>query len=405
MVSTKAISDAPRFDRVALVLQGGGALGAYHIGAYQALEEAGFEVNFVAGISIGAINAALIAGSEPADRLRKLHEFWNLIVWPDFGQFVPMPAPIRQLYDLGSSTRALLFGQPGFFEPRLLNPYLAPRGAPGATSFYDTSPLRDTLVRLVDFDRINRGPVRLCLGAVKVTTGELTFFDSARPGTTIGPEHVMASGALPPGLPGVRVDGELYWDGGCVSNTPLDAVLEAEPRVDTLVFMIDLFDPCGPEPQALEEVLARQKDIQYASRSRHHLEQVRARTALQQLLARFPEARAAAPHLLGPQGSATETRVEIVHIIARAASYDLSSRDYEFSRLSIAERSAAGYQDLHRAIADMPWETLREAHLGARVHTFESVQDRPVGVSRTLGVPAPLLPVAAAMETALVGRQ
>jgi NTE family protein len=170
--------------------------------------------------------------------------------------------------------------------------------------------------------------------------------------------------------------------------------------------MVDLFDPAGPESETMDEVRARQKDIQYASRSRHNLEQVQLRTTLRHVLARFPEVAAAAPHLLGPQSSPTAARLEIVHIISRAASYELSSRDYEFSRVSIADRIAAGYQDMQHAIAGTPWRrTFREEPLGARIHTFESVQDRPVGVSRTLGMAEPVLPIAATVETAVVGRQ
>ena len=192
--------------QVALVLQGGGALGAYHIGAYQALHEAGYEPEWVSGISIGAVNAALIVGNQPDARLGKLTKFWDEISRPD-GWGATFGGDLRKWFNWGSVTEAVLFGQPRFFSPRFPNPYFAPPGTPGATSFYDTSPLRSTLERLADFDLINSGHVRLSLGATRVRTGELVFFDSHR--QRIAPEHVMASGSLPPGFPATQVEGEM----------------------------------------------------------------------------------------------------------------------------------------------------------------------------------------------------
>ena len=404
MATRRAGSERAQFDRTALVLQGGGALGAYHIGALQAMEEAGYAPDFVAGISIGAINAALIAGNEPRDRLAKLREFWQLISWPDASELFPIAPGLRQLYNLGSSLRAVVFGQPNFFRPRLLNPYFAAAGTPEATSFYDTGELRETLLRLVDFDCINGGRTRLSLGAVKVTTGELVFFDSGDPNSRekygpIGPEHVMASGGLPPGLPGARINGELYWDGGCVSNTPLDGVLEAEPRVDTLIFMVDLFDPRGPEPRTMDEVLARQKDIQYASRSRHHSEQAatmqQLRNALAQALAGLPHGARAEPAVRGLMAEASEVRTTIVRIVSRAATSDLSSRDYEFSRVSIGDRIAAGYEDMQRAIAENLSGRARAAQLRSAVYTYHSAEARPPGAAALAN------PVARASESVL----
>ena len=241
----------PKKPQVALVLQGGGALGAYQIGCYQALAEAGIQPDWVIGISIGAINAAVIAGNSAERRLERLEQLWADISRPD-GWGHLLTGDLRRWFNLGSAMEAIFWGQPNFFTPRLPAPLLG-HGRPEATSFYDTGPLRASLLRLADFDRINRGEVRLSLGATRVRTGELVFFDNRR--DTIGPEHVMASGALPPGFPAVAVEGDYYWDGGCVSNTPLEAVVEDQPESDTLVFMIDLWAGSGPVPTTMDEVL------------------------------------------------------------------------------------------------------------------------------------------------------
>ena len=281
---------------VIFVLQGEGALGAYHIGAYQALEKAGYTPDWVAGTSIGAINAAVIVGSPPGNRLQKLEELWNEISWPDDwrGQLV---GETRKLYNMGSNMEALLFGQPNFFVPRFPVPFFAPAGTPGATSFYDTTPLRATLDRLVDFKIVNSGKVRLSLGTTQVRTGSMMFFDNTDRELT--PEHVMASGSLPPGFPAEQIDGELYWDGGCVSNTPLQAVLDDEPERPLLVFMIDLWDARGPAPQTMDEVFWRRKQIQYASRTAHQIEATAKRRnlrhSLRLLASRLPHRRLAAP--------------------------------------------------------------------------------------------------------------
>src|SRR5690349_12893840 len=240
--------------KVVLALQGGGALGVYHIGAYVALQEAGYEPDWIAGTSIGAINAALLAGNEPADRLQALETFWNQISRDD-GWFQIFETTMRRTFNTISNLEALSFGQPNFFTPRFLNPYLASAlslGAPVATSFYDTAPLLATLKDLANFELINSKAVRLSLGATNVLTGELEFFDNTN--RTITPQHVAASGSLPPGFPAQEIDGKLYWDGGCVSNTPLEAVLADEPAGHTLVFVIDLWPAVGKAPQTLDDV-------------------------------------------------------------------------------------------------------------------------------------------------------
>ena len=323
---------------IVLVLQGGGALGAYQIGAYQALQDGGYDPNWITGISIGAINAAILAGNPPAERLNRLEAFWHDISREDgaagpFGGELPHPS---QLY---SFWQALVFGQPNFFAPRLLSPYLAPPGTEGATSFYDTAPLHALLDRLTSFDLIDAAPVRLSMGATDVQTGALVFFDNTRPKRPIRAEHVMASSALPPGFPAVSVDGRTYWDGGCVSNTPLEAVMQDLPTGHTIVFMIDLWSPSGPLPATIDNVLARSKQIQYATRTIHGIEAAAAKLDLRCMQA-------------GPEDA---RRIDIVHIVHRPAGPQLPSVDAEFSRVLIAERRQAGFDDLRKALEAAPW--------------------------------------------------
>ena len=269
------------YDVVALVLQGGGALGAYQAGVYEGLHEAGIRPNWLAGISIGALNAAIIAGSPEGERVARLREFWETICafsieWPageGLANALPFAFDINSVRNAMAATRALVQGQPGFFKPRFPSPLWSPFSGDAATSFYDTAPLHQTLERLVDFDRLNSGEVRVSVGAVNVRTGNLTYFDTAE--RRLGPKHFMASGALPPGFPAVEIEGEHYWDGGVVSNTPLSRVLSGEPR-DTLTFQIDLWSAKGRVPYDMMEVSSRQKDIQYSSRTRAVTDQMTA---------------------------------------------------------------------------------------------------------------------------------
>ena len=354
---------------VIFVLQGGGALGAYHIGAYQALEEAGYMPDWVAGTSIGAINAAVIAGSLPGNRLHKLEELWNEISWPDDwrGQ---LSGETRKLYNMGSNMEALLFGQPNFFVPRFPTPFFAPAGTPGATSFYDTTPLRATLDRLVDFKIVNSGKVRLSLVTTQVRTGSMMFFDNTD--RELASEHVMASGSLPPGFPAEQIDGELYWDGGCVSNTPLQAVLDDEPERRLLVFMIDLWDARGPAPQTMDEVLWRQKQIQYASRTTHQIEATAKRRnlrhSLRLLASHLPQQALGSPEVQDALAQTSKTKMDIVHIIYHPEPDQISQSDAEFSRRSIAERRAAGYKDMKLALDRKPWAEPVSEYVGAVVH-------------------------------------
>lgn len=378
MAEPNRVANSKSKPQVALILQGGGALGAYHIGAYQAMAEAGFLPDWVSGISIGAINSAIIAGNEPEQRLQQLEALWNEISRPD-GWGALLAGKALGLFNSGSAMEALLLGQPNFFTPRFPSPYMAPAGTPQATSFYDTGPLRSTLQRLASFDLINSGKTRLSLGATQVTTGDLVFFDNTR--QAIQPEHVMASGSLPPGFPAVRINGELYWDGGCVSNTPLDAILDQEPAGHTLVFMIDLWDAKGAEPKTMDEVFWRQKQIQYASRTNQHIEAVarkqNLRRALGTLAGHLPEEALASAAVQDALALQAGSRMDIVHITYHPTRDQVSQSDAEFSRPSIARRRAAGYQDMQLALEQAPWlHHGQQAHVGAMVHRVKAGEIR-----------------------------
>ena len=378
MAEPNRVANSKSKPQVALILQGGGALGAYHIGAYQAMAEAGFLPDWVSGISIGAINSAIIAGNEPEQRLQQLEALWNEISRPD-GWGALLAGKALGLFNSGSAMEALLLGQPNFFKPRFPSPYMAPAGTPQATSFYDTGPLRSTLQRLASFDLINSGKTRLSLGATQVTTGDLVFFDNTR--QAIQPEHVMASGSLPPGFPAVRINGELYWDGGCVSNTPLDAILDQEPAGHTLVFMIDLWDAKGAEPKTMDEVFWRQKQIQYASRTNQHIEAVarkqNLRRALGTLAGHLPEEALASAAVQDALALQAGSRMDIVHITYHPTRDQVSQSDAEFSRPSIARRRAAGYQDMQLALEQAPWlHHGQQAHVGAMVHRVKAGEIR-----------------------------
>jgi NTE family protein len=341
------------FERIALALQGGGALGAYQAGVYQALAEAQLHPDWVAGISIGAINAALIAGNPPASRVDRLREFWELVTRGDVGGGPGFDGDAMRSWLNQLSAAGVLFGGiPGFFEPRALSPWFAPAGSLDATSYYDTRALQATLERLVDFDRINHGPMRLSVGAVNVRSGDFVYFDSAR--HRIGARHIMASGALPPGFPAIEIEGEHYWDGGLVSNTPLGWMVEAGPAKDTLVFQVDLWSARGAFPRNMARVTTRQKEIQYSSRTRaesnRFKEMQRFKNAVAELLAKLPPDLAASPDV-APLRSLSERKVgNLIQLIYRSKDYEADSKDYEFSRRSMQEHWQGGYQDTLRTL-------------------------------------------------------
>jgi NTE family protein len=344
--------ERPPFECIALVLQGGGALGAFQAGVYQALAEANLCPDWVAGISIGAINAALIAGNPPEARIDKLRAFWEqATASPAIDMWSLAEAWMRGDVARGymnqlHAAEALFKGVPGFYAPRVLPPGLRFAGTVEATSYYDTTALRGTLERLVDFDRINAGDTRFSVGAVNVRTGNFVFFDSTS--HRIRPEHIMASGALPPGFPAVEVDGEHYWDGGLVSNTPLQWVVSSGVRQDTLAFQVDLWSARGEAPNDIGEVMVRQKEIQYSSRTRANTDQFRliqsVRGALANLIDKLPPTFLENDEDAKLLRSVADRKVyNIVQLIYRSKHYERQSKDYNFSRVSMQEHWEAGY--------------------------------------------------------------
>lgn len=367
------------YERIAMACQGGGSLGAYHIGALQAMEENGYSPDMVAGISIGAFTASIIAGNPPAKRIEKLEKFWNTISWPELdpmGISNLMPE-LRKLHNKMSTLMGYVFGQPNFFVPRFPAPQFQPKGTPAATSYYDTSKMIETLREFVDYDGINSGKLgRLLLGATRVTDGELVFFDSAE--MKIGPEHTLASGAFPPGFPGSRINGELYWDGGCSSNTPLEGIFNAKPKKNTLVFMVDLFGPNGKEPKDMEDVDHINKELQFASRTAHHIGHIQNRHNLGKAVHHLFEALKKAspdsekdPILKELKEFASDSLFDVVHISYDKLETEVQTSDCEFSRLSIKDRRDQGYKDMKAALSHAAWlKGDRKVHQGSKVHRY-----------------------------------
>jgi len=371
------------FECVALLLQGGGALGAYQAGVYEALAEADIHPDWIAGISIGAINAAIIAGNPPKSRVDRLREFWTQVTSNGFWDFFGSPSldlarsdNMRNFLNQMSANLAAAFGATGFFSTRAVMPWLQPGGTLAATSFYDTNSLKYTLERLVDFDRLNAGITRFSAGAVNVRTGNFVYFDTKT--HRITPEHVMASGALPPGFPAVEIDGEHYWDGGLVSNTPLQWVIESDPRrKDTLLFQVDLWSSQGELPRNLAEVATRHKEIQFSSRTRAstaHFKSVhRVQRALAALLRRLPAEIEENDDLKILKSVASDKVYNIIHLIYRAQNYEGHSKDHEFSRMSMQDHWRAGYHDAIRTLRH-PEVLARPASLDG-VFTFDLERD------------------------------
>lgn len=361
----------PHQHRIALVLQGGGSLGAYQAGVYQALHEHGLTPDWVVGTSIGAINAALIAGNKRDNCLLRLKEFWERVARDDVFDMNKVSDTARQFNIRLATMDTLMRGAPGFFMPRMMHPF--PLGMPvdpEQASFYDTAPLTQTLRDLVDFDYLNSsGGMRLTVEAVKVTCGRRAIFDNRQ--SQIGPEHIMASGALPPGFPAVRIDGELYWDGGLFSNTPLETVLDDEPRVDTLCFMVDLWSAAGEEPCTVDEVTTRQKDVMYASRSKNHIEHYlelhNLRGLVRKLHGELPEdCKKRTAYAMEAVGR--DSTIHIVRLAYSGRDWHMASKDINFSKGSIEWRWEQGYSDAMRAIRHRGWTTFVPAETGIVVH-------------------------------------
>ena len=370
------------FEQVALLLQGGGALGSYQAGVYQALAEADIHPDWVAGISIGAINSAIIAGNPPDRRVDRLREFWQAISKPPLGfpylNAVELPNEFNhQLINQARAMNILMFGAPNFFVPRMPSPMLWPAGKPHKASYYDTTPLRATLERLVDFDLINSGRMRFSVGAVDICSGNFTYFDSTT--HRIRVEHVIASGSLPPGFPATEIDGQHYWDGGLVSNTPLQWVLENRPRRDTLALQVDLWSARGTLPKDLIAVDVRQKEIVYSSRNRAATDRYKRaqklRSAIANLLKKIPAELRDGADAKFLQQEADDKVCNIVHLIYRAKRYEGVAKDFEFSRRTMEEHWASGYRDARRTLANPQVLQLPDRHEG--VCTFDMGEEQP----------------------------
>ncbi|MGB6006876.1 DUF3734 domain-containing protein [Castellaniella sp.] len=351
------------YDIRALVLQGGGALGAYQAGVYEGLNEADIRLTDLAGISIGALNVAIIAGNPLEKRVERLQEFWDTICQPYVGPGANalMEQSLFQVNDLARqflgalhAGSALMVGQKGFFHPRFPPAALSASLDPGCVGHYDTRPLKDTLESLCDFDRINDGGLHVSVGAVNVRTGNFTYFDNRK--TRLQAEHFMASGALPPAFPAIEIDGEYYWDGGLVSNTPLTKVLQQRPERDTLVFQVDLWSARGPVPRSMNEVSDRIQDIRYSSRTRMMTEEMRAHRKMQRLLRQVldqvPETlRDQDPACLQAAELASGARSNIIHLIYRDKPYEQHFRDFQFGPATMREHWATGLQDIRNTLA------------------------------------------------------
>ncbi|OJV32113.1 patatin-like phospholipase family protein [Sphingomonas sp. 67-36] len=360
----------PLPDTVALVLQGGGALGSYQAGVIEALSAAAIEPDWVAGISIGAINAAIVAGNPPERRVERLRQFWNQATsWLPSFPILPDDM-VREFVHEWSAGFVAMAGVPGFFGPRFIPPFMAVPGTPGALSFYDSTPLRDTLDELVDWDLLNDGPVRLSVGAVDVESGNFRYFDTYD--ERIDARHVMASGALPPGLPPVEIDGRWYWDGGLVSNTPLQHVLDNQ-RAEMIVFQVDLFSAADERPRTIMDVAARAKEIAFSSRTRQVTDQMmrlrKERELVRRVLAKLPPELAADREVEALAAMAAEQPVSLVHLIYRANAWEGGARDFEFSTRTMREHWAAGREAVEATMANA--ELVAENILTGRTAAFD----------------------------------
>lgn len=372
------------FDNIALLLQGGGALGAYQAGVFEALYEAGHKPDWVAGISIGAINASIIAGNAPQKRVDKLREFWLAVTIDNLPYAPPVLKSLltrdntdHQMLNAISAIRTIFSGIPGFFKPRFLNPWFAPKGALEATSFYDTKPLKDMLEKLVDFERLNNDDINLTLGVVNITSGNFTSFNNKK--QKITPEHIMASGALPPGFPPVQIGGDYFWDGGLISNTPLQWLIESNTCDDTLVFQVDLWSANGEFPQNMADVFTRQKDIQYSSRTRANTdrfkEKQRLHYAIAGLMEKLPKNLKDSPEVKYLSRYADTKVYNIVHLIYHNKPYEGYSKDFEFSRLSMEAHWQSGYDDTLKALRHP--EILKKPQGKECISIFDFSREKP----------------------------
>ncbi|CAJ0888603.1 hypothetical protein R20233_03335 [Ralstonia sp. LMG 32965] len=380
----------PEYENIALVLQGGGALGSYQAGVFEGLDEAGIVPNWIAGISIGALNTAIIAGNAPKHRREKLREFWQIITQPTFSP--PLPdilenawfdgnAHLRKWLTAMQAADTLLEGQRGFFTPRFPAPLPANEIDPLEASYYDTTPLKATLERLCDFDRINDGGIRVSVGAVNVRTGNLEAFDNTE--RRLRAEHFMASGALPPGFPPVLIDGEYYWDGGVVSNTPLSYVLGSKPRRDTLVFQVDLWSALGPVPNTMIGVASRQKDLQYSSRTRLITDWMERSQSTRRLMRKLldhlpPKEFERTQWYRHAQEMACTKRYNVFHLIYAAKEHEGPGKDIQFGPSTMRDHWASGLADIRESLSHPEWLEMPDNDTGFVTHDIH----RPPSVER-----------------------
>jgi NTE family protein len=369
----KITSGKQKYERVACVFQGGGALGAYQVGAFRAIHEKGYRPNFLAGVSIGAINSSIIAGNPYQNQVQRLDEFWNTIapsLWSDFFSFYDKFDFTHHLHNHIGALHSIFHGLDGFFKPRWQTPHPLIKSTPDKLSYYDTSELRDTLEKLIDFDLINSKSVTLCLGAVNVTTGEMEFFNNQT--TTITPDHIMASCALPPGFPAIKIGENYFWDGGIYANTPLVTVLDALPELDTLCFVVDCFSLKGPLPHSMDQLEERQKDIRYASHSRRLTNVYTSRQNLQAAINYLgehlnPEAKKN-PEIQKILELGHEKRFSVVHIIYNGTPYSHSFKDYNFIHSALNVRMETGYKNAQKILAKPEWEKCSDKRLACSIY-------------------------------------
>jgi NTE family protein len=367
----------PHCAQVGLVLQGGGALGAYQAGVYATLAESGYEPDWLAGVSIGAINAAIIAGNPPDRRTKRLREFWELVTDGVPARPFLDGDIVRGVFNEWSALASVASGVPGLYRPRVPTAWLQPWGTTSALSFYDTAPLRETLERFVDYELLNAGHPRLSVGAANIRKGNSVYFDTHE--RRLGPDHIMASAALPPGFPPIEIEGEQYWDGGVVSNTPLQYLFDVERPSSMVVFQVDLFSARGALPRNLLDVYERYKDILYSSRTRLNTDVARGsqqlRSAVSRLIDKLPPdlKRDEDVRYIGEK-FANCVSMSIVHLIYREKYYETQTKDYEFSRVSMEEHWLAGVHDTRRTLRrEELWLTPPDDL--AAVRTFDITRD------------------------------
>jgi len=358
------------YKSIALVLQGGGALGSYQAGVFEALSEVGIQPNWVSGISIGAINAAIISGNEPKNQVTRLKEFWEMITDHGYASHLEGQESLRYLHNMTSAFMTMLSGIPGFFKPRIMNFGPQSFSQNVATSYYDTKYLQNSLDSLVDWELLNNKLHRISVGAVNVETGNFRYFDSSL--ERLESKHIMASGALPPAFPSVEIEGKFYWDGGIVSNTPLQYLLENQKLADTLVFQVDLFNARGKLPQSMHEVLARHKDIMYSSRTRNATDRFKKIHNLEielfHALKRIPPSQLTKEDRSLLDTLDEKSQINVLHLIYHHKDYEGDTKDYEFSKLTMREHWQAGLDDTRKTLGHQDWLKLPHQKTGMTVH-------------------------------------